>query len=58
MKKKKTEEAKQFWELAEKTSKQVESWPPWKQQFASGTATKSAAATPPMDAAKTESHSD
>lgn len=38
MKKKKTEEAKQFWELAEKTSKQVESWPPWKQQFASGTA--------------------
>lgn len=58
MKKKKTADAKQFWDLAEKTSKQVENWPSWKQQFANGTPTKSTATKPPMKAAKIESHRD
>ena len=58
MKKKRTEEAKEFWELAEKTSKLVESWPPWKQQFASGSTTTSTVATPPANDAKTGSRSD
>jgi hypothetical protein len=56
MKKKKTEEARRFWELAEKTSKQVESWPPWKRQLASGAASTSTT-KPPVEA-KTESKQD
>lgn len=53
MKKKTTDEARRFWELAEKTSKQVKTWPTWKQQFAKGIPTQSTVIKPSVKTAKT-----
>jgi hypothetical protein len=57
-KKKNTDEDRQFWALAESTSRSVEGWPEWKRQFASGKQQTTAEATDTSSRSRVSTTSD